>query len=55
MVQLKPETKQRVMNVVNVAKLTVHFGFIPLILYLGFKKGNDPGMPELSLASLLWA
>ena len=30
-------------------------GFMPSVLYLGFSKGSEPGMPPLSLASLFWA
>lgn len=33
----------------------VHFGFVPLVLYLGISLGQtDPNMPELSARNLLW-
>ena len=47
--------KARIATVVNVAKTAFHWGFMPTVIYLGFQKGSEPGMPELSLASLLWA
>ena len=46
---------QRLNVLVNLGKTAFHIGFVPTILYLGFKKGADPGMPPLTFASLLWA
>ncbi|KAG8231338.1 hypothetical protein J437_LFUL017691 [Ladona fulva] len=54
MVRMKSETKQRLSTVFNVAKFMFQWGFIPTVLYLGFRKGSDPGMPELTPMSLLW-
>ncbi|MEM1349840.1 MAG: protein kinase, partial [Myxococcota bacterium] len=42
-------------DIIEVGKTAFHWGFLPTILYLGFSKGSEPGMPELTLASLLWA
>ena len=42
-------------DVVGLAQTAFHWGFMPTVIYLGFQKGAEPGMPELSLASLLWA
>ncbi|KAL1501557.1 hypothetical protein ABEB36_006858 [Hypothenemus hampei] len=46
--------KQRLAVVIELGKTVFHYGFIPTVLYLGFKKGADPGMPELSITNLLW-
>jgi len=54
MVKMSPATKQRVTTVTNIAKTVFHWGFVPTLLYLGFKKGAEPGMPPLSVLSLLW-
>ncbi|XP_012220865.1 mitochondrial import receptor subunit TOM7 homolog [Linepithema humile] len=51
---LSPTTKQRIAIVMDVTKFIFQWGFIPSVLFLGFKKGADPGMPELSLMNLLW-
>ncbi|KAI4495874.1 hypothetical protein M0802_008280 [Mischocyttarus mexicanus] len=51
---LSPSTKQKIAIVLDVSKVVFHWGFIPTVLYLGFKKGADPGMPPLSLMNLLW-
>ncbi|KAL0108114.1 hypothetical protein PUN28_015012 [Cardiocondyla obscurior] len=51
---LRPTTKQRLAIVVNVTKFMFQWGFIPAILFLGFSKGADPGMPELTFMNLLW-
>jgi len=46
---------QRFNTVVSIFKTGFHWGFLPLVLYLGFNHGAEPGMPELTFASLLWA
>lgn len=55
MAVLSQGTLARFNTVVNVFKTGFHWGLVPLILYLGFNHGSEPGMPELTLASLLWA
>ncbi|EDO44739.1 predicted protein [Nematostella vectensis] len=49
MAKMKPETKKRVQTVIKYSKTAFHWGFIPLIIYLGLKRGADPGMPEPTL------
>lgn len=51
---LSDGAKQRLSIVINMGKTVFHIGFIPTVLYLGFQKGSDPGMPEITLANLLW-
>ncbi|XP_029170439.1 mitochondrial import receptor subunit TOM7 homolog [Nylanderia fulva] len=51
---LNPTTKQRIVIVMDVSKFVFQWGFIPAVLFLGFRKGADPGMPELSVMNLLW-
>ena len=46
--------RKRLNSVIQVGKKVFHYGYIPAVLYLGFKKGAEKGMPELSLLSLLW-
>ncbi|XP_033225683.1 mitochondrial import receptor subunit TOM7 homolog [Belonocnema kinseyi] len=52
---LAPTTKQKIGIVLSASKVVFHWGFIPMVLYLGFTKGADPGMPPLSVMNLLWA
>ncbi|XP_032836492.1 mitochondrial import receptor subunit TOM7 homolog [Petromyzon marinus] len=52
---LSKESRRRLSRVFRVTQLAIRWGFIPTVLYLGFKKGADPGMPEPTLMSLLWA
>ncbi len=52
---LSVEAQNRLKRLIWVGKTLFHWGFIPTVLYLGFAKGAEPGMPELTLASLLWA
>nr|XP_022899743.1 mitochondrial import receptor subunit TOM7 homolog [Onthophagus taurus] len=51
---LSEGAKQRLSIVVNMGKTVFHYGFLPTVLYLGFKKGADPGMPEISFGNLFW-
>ncbi|XP_055851507.1 mitochondrial import receptor subunit TOM7 homolog [Episyrphus balteatus] len=51
---LSPGAKERLESVFDVTKTVFHWGFIPMVLYLGFRKGAEPGMPPLSILSLLW-
>jgi len=55
MALLSQGSLQRLNTLVDMAKTTFHWGFVPAILYLGFAKGAEPGMPELTLAHLFWA
>ncbi|XP_032137042.1 mitochondrial import receptor subunit TOM7 homolog [Sapajus apella] len=54
MVKLSKEAKQRVQQLFKGGQFAMHWGFIPLVIYLGFKRGTDPGMPEPTVLSLLW-
>uniref|UniRef100_A0A3B3QKY5 Mitochondrial import receptor subunit TOM7 homolog n=1 Tax=Paramormyrops kingsleyae TaxID=1676925 RepID=A0A3B3QKY5_9TELE len=46
MAKLSKETKQRLQQVFQCGQFIIRWGFIPTVLYLGFKRGSDPGMPE---------
>ncbi|SPP73923.1 mitochondrial import receptor subunit TOM7 homolog [Drosophila guanche] len=52
--ELSEGVKDRLGAVVGVVQTTFHWGFVPMVLYLGFTKGAEPGMPPLSILSLLW-
>ena len=52
---LSKDALNRLNRLFNVGKTAFHWGFLPTILYLGFAKGAEPGMSELTFASLLWA
>jgi len=54
MLNLSKDTKRRISTVTTLAKTTFHWTFIPVVLYLGFKQGAEPGMPPLTILSLLW-
>ncbi|XP_037946137.1 mitochondrial import receptor subunit TOM7 homolog [Teleopsis dalmanni] len=51
---LSNDAKDRLEFIFNIIKTTFHYGFMPFVLYLGFRKGPEPGMPPLTLLSLLW-
>ncbi|XP_069769976.1 mitochondrial import receptor subunit TOM7 homolog [Narcine bancroftii] len=53
MVKLSKESKQRLQQVFRCTQFAIRWGFIPTVLYLGFRRGGDPGMPEPNL--LRWS
>ncbi|KAH8287030.1 hypothetical protein KR054_000753 [Drosophila jambulina] len=52
--ELSEDTKERLRTVINALETTIFWGFIPLVLFLGFRRGADPEMPPLTILSLLW-
>jgi hypothetical protein len=45
--------KRRLQSVLGYSPYAVYFGFIPMVIYLGFKLGPDPDTPAFSLVNLL--
>ena len=43
------EFKKRLTNVLAVGRTVFHWGYMPFVIYLGFRQGADEGMPELNL------
>nr|XP_025960829.1 mitochondrial import receptor subunit TOM7 homolog [Dromaius novaehollandiae] len=54
MPKLSKEAKQRLQQLFKGGQFAIRWGFIPVVLYLGFRRGADPGMPEPTILSLLW-
>uniref|UniRef100_A0AAQ6AEG7 Mitochondrial import receptor subunit TOM7 homolog n=1 Tax=Amphiprion ocellaris TaxID=80972 RepID=A0AAQ6AEG7_AMPOC len=54
MAKLSKETKQRLQQLFQCGQFVIRWGFIPTVLYLGFKRGADPGMPEPSVLRVNW-
>ncbi|XP_078520518.1 mitochondrial import receptor subunit TOM7 homolog [Lissotriton helveticus] len=54
MAKMGKDTKERLQQVFKCGQFVIRWGFIPAVLYLGFKRGADPGMPEPTIVSLLW-
>ncbi|KAF8475560.1 TOM7 family-domain-containing protein [Kalaharituber pfeilii] len=40
MFTLSEETKERISRLIDVGRVAVHYGYIPLILYLGYTRSN---------------
>lgn len=40
--QLSPSQKQLVLRAVNVSTFAFQWGFVPFVVYLGFRKGPEP-------------
>ncbi|EHH52276.1 hypothetical protein EGM_12695 [Macaca fascicularis] len=54
MVKLSKEAKQRLQQLFKGGQFAIRWGFIPLVIYLGFKRGADPGMPEPTVLRVWW-
>ncbi|ERL88509.1 hypothetical protein D910_05895 [Dendroctonus ponderosae] len=50
---LSDGAKERLSLVIELVKTVFHYGYIPAVVYLGFKQGAEPGMPEIALSKLL--
>ncbi|KAF2858176.1 Tom7-domain-containing protein [Piedraia hortae CBS 480.64] len=47
--QLSEETKERLTNVLDISRVAIHYGYLPLIIYLGYTRSS----PQPSLIKLL--
>jgi len=54
MVTLTPAKKKWMGNFAVLFRLALQLGYVPLVIYLGFKKGAESGQPQMTLLSLLW-
>lgn len=45
--------KRRLQSVISYTPYGIYYGFVPLVIYLGFKLGPDPGTPDFSFVNLL--
>lgn len=52
--KLSPGTAQRLQTVIELGKTVFHWGFIPTVLYLGFKQGADKGSPPITFGNIIW-
>jgi len=46
--QLSEETKERISRVIDISRVAVHYGYLPLIIYLGYTRS----VPRPSLIKL---
>ncbi|XP_058400693.1 mitochondrial import receptor subunit TOM7 homolog [Diceros bicornis minor] len=53
-VKLSMEATQRLQQLFKGGQVAICWVFIPFVIYLGFQRGADPGMPEPTVLSLLW-
>ncbi|XP_037929977.1 mitochondrial import receptor subunit TOM7 homolog [Teleopsis dalmanni] len=50
---LSEEAKERLILVLAALRTTIHFGYMPLIFYLGHRAGSSPGYPPFSFWNVL--
>ncbi|KAJ5246945.1 hypothetical protein N7468_001928 [Penicillium chermesinum] len=54
MVQFSEETKERVSKVIDVSRVAIHYGYLPLIIYLGkFQHSGSVFQTESTYADLM--
>ncbi|KAF1346464.1 TOM complex component Tom7 [Delphinella strobiligena] len=46
--QFSEETKERISRVIDISRVAVHYGYLPLIIYLGYSRS----VPKPSLIRL---
>ncbi|XP_026844695.1 mitochondrial import receptor subunit TOM7 homolog [Drosophila persimilis] len=51
--EISEDVKERLVIALAYVEKTIHWGFVPLVLYLGYRKGAEPGMPPITLMSML--
>ncbi|VUC36860.1 unnamed protein product [Clonostachys rosea] len=49
MFALSEESKERIVKLIDVSRVAIHYGYLPLILYLGYTRSN----PRPSVIRLL--
>ncbi|KAK6353460.1 hypothetical protein TWF696_005424 [Orbilia brochopaga] len=47
--QISEETKERITRIIDISRVVVHYGYLPLILYIGYTQSE----PKPSLIRLL--
>ncbi|GAU88043.1 hypothetical protein RvY_00813 [Ramazzottius varieornatus] len=47
--------KENIATFFNICGVVFHYTFIPVVIYLGVKAGTEPGMPPISIGSILFA
>ncbi|KAG6041911.1 hypothetical protein E4U41_000399 [Claviceps citrina] len=42
MLALSEESKERIAKLIDVSRVAIHYGYLPLILYLGYTRSEPP-------------
>ncbi|KAG6009973.1 hypothetical protein E4U21_000744 [Claviceps maximensis] len=53
MLSLSEESKERIAKLIDVSRVAIHYGYLPLILYLGYTR-SDP-RPSVIRYALLFS
>uniref|UniRef100_A0A915KE73 Mitochondrial import receptor subunit TOM7 homolog n=1 Tax=Romanomermis culicivorax TaxID=13658 RepID=A0A915KE73_ROMCU len=46
--KLSQSQKRFISGISTLSRICLQFGYIPFLIYLGFKQGAEPGMPSLT-------
>ncbi|EQB48687.1 hypothetical protein CGMCC3_g6652 [Colletotrichum fructicola] len=52
MFALSEESKERIGKIIEISRVAIHYGYLPLILYLGYTR-SEPRPPFIRLLSPL--
>ena len=52
--EAEQRSQTRLQQLFKGSQFAIRWGFIPLVIYVGFTRDADPGMPVPSVLSLLW-
>ncbi|KAI5854917.1 TOM complex component Tom7 [Tricharina praecox] len=50
--QLSEETKERISRIIDLSRVAIHYGYLPLIIYLGYTR-SEPKPALIRLISPL--
>ncbi|EAU33418.1 conserved hypothetical protein [Aspergillus terreus NIH2624] len=51
MVQFSEETKERISKVIDVSRVAIHYGYLPLIVYLGMEHSASRPQPQMDIGT----
>lgn len=54
MAQFSKQVKEYIEFSMELMRKMFHFGFVPFVVYMGWKFGPDVGCPPFHLTHLLW-
>ncbi|CCF41595.1 TOM7 family protein [Colletotrichum higginsianum] len=52
MFTLSEESKERIGKIIEISRIAIHYGYLPLVLYLGYTR-SEPRPPFIRLISPL--
>ena len=52
--EIKPGAMKRLNNVISICKTVFYYGWVPFVIYLGYRKNADPYEPRFTIIDIFW-